>query len=676
MSPVIPLAAARQRPAGTAARTAPAPDPDLRLGEHLLASGALSPETLHQALAEHSRMDIGFDRFLLAKGHVSAEDLDHALACQYRAGRADFTALPPDPRLIDVLGAARCLRDGVLPWRRVAGATLIATCRPEQFAEEVRKLPAALMPAIMVLCRQEELAQAIARQRAPLLACAAESRVSDQESCRFWYGTGPRAAVAIGLAVLAIATLLAPLTLLAGLTLWAVACMILGSALKLMAAIAQMRARRGTGVPDAETMPTIARLPTVSILVPLYRETEIAPRLIARLARLDYPKPLLDICLVTEANDTATRSMLERADLPHWMRTVTVPEGQLKTKPRALNYALEFCHGSIIGVYDAEDAPAPDQIRKVVDHFHSRGPEVACLQGVLDFYNARTNWLARCFTVEYASWFRVILPGLARLGLPVPLGGTTLFFRRRALESLGGWDAHNVTEDADLGLRLARHGFRTEFLDSVTEEEANCRAWPWVRQRSRWLKGYAMTWTAHMRRPYQLWRQLGGRGFLGVQLLFLGTLSQFMLAPLLWSFWGLAFGWGHPLAAMLPHGGMTALFIAFLMAELVNLGVSALGLSFAGKRGLVVWVPTLHLYFPLASLASYKAVWEMAVKPFFWDKTRHGLYGRTGEDVEATRIIGKVRKRLRRRAVPITLPPDANPRHGEDGSRTQSRYGA
>jgi cellulose synthase/poly-beta-1,6-N-acetylglucosamine synthase-like glycosyltransferase len=190
-----------------------------------------------------------------------------------------------------------------------------------------------------------------------------------------------------------------------------------------------------------------------------------------------------------------------------------VPLGTLQTKPRALNYALSFAKGSIIGVYDAEDAPAPDQLHVVVNRFAQRGPEVVCLQGQLDFYNSHSNWLAHCFTVEYATWFRIMLPSLERLGLAIPLGGTTLFFRRDILESLGGWDAHNVTEDADLGIRLARHGYRTEIIDTVTQEEANARAWPWVKQRSHWLKGYAITYGVHMRSPLKLWRDLGAWRF-------------------------------------------------------------------------------------------------------------------------------------------------------------------
>jgi glycosyltransferase XagB len=273
------------------------------------------------------------------------------------------------------------------------------------------------------------------------------------------------------------------------------------------------------------------------------------------------------------------------------MRQILVPPGTVRTKPRALNYALDFCRGSIVGVYDAEDAPAPDQLRRVVRRFRESPPEVACLQGVLDFYNARTNWLSRCFTIDYATWFRIVLPGIARLGFVIPLGGTTLFFRRAALERLGGWDAHNVTEDADLGLRLARHGYRCELIDSVTEEEANCRAIPWIRQRSRWLKGYALTWISHMRRPGLLLRDLGLWKFMGVQILFLGTLSTFLLAPLVWSFWLLPFGLPHPLAGIVPWWLFVALGSAFLLTELVNIAASAVAVSSAKHRWLIPRCP-------------------------------------------------------------------------------------
>jgi cellulose synthase/poly-beta-1,6-N-acetylglucosamine synthase-like glycosyltransferase len=368
----------------------------------------------------------------------------------------------------------------------------------------------------------------------------------------------------------------------------------------------------------------------VSIIVALYRESDIAGRLVRRLARLDYPEALLDVILAVEAADHLTRDALDAAELPPWMRIVVVPEGEVKTKPRALNHALDHARGAIIGVYDAEDAPEPDQIRKVVARFQSTDSKVACLQGVLDYYNPRTNWLSRCFTIEYAGWFRLILPGIARLGLVVPLGGTTLFFRRDVLEALGGWDAHNVTEDADLGIRLARHGYRTELVETVTGEEANCRAIPWIKQRSRWIKGYMITWAVHMRDPQLLWRQLGPRAFLGVQIMFLGTIAQFLLAPLMWMLLLVPFGLGGNLVAALPPAVFWTMASAFILSEAANLTIGIVGLSRTRHKLSWWWVPTMKLYFPLATLAAYRAVVELVTRPFYWDKTTHGLFDHHG----------------------------------------------
>jgi cellulose synthase/poly-beta-1,6-N-acetylglucosamine synthase-like glycosyltransferase len=406
----------------------------------------------------------------------------------------------------------------------------------------------------------------------------------------------------------------------------AVLTLALSTGLKLAAFIANLQAPAPAPAPKAISFAHQAHLPSVSILVALYRESDIAARLVQRLGRLDYPRALLDVVLGVEEDDTLTRQALTRADLPGWMRVVVTPAGRVKTKPRALNHALTQCKGSIVGVYDAEDAPAADQIRKVVNRFAQSGPKVACLQGALDFYNPTKSWLARCFTVEYAAWFRVILPGMQRLGLPLPLGGTTLFFRREVLESLGAWDAYNVTEDADLGIRLARHGYRTEIIASTTFEEANCQGLSWVNQRSRWVKGYMMTYITHMRAPKRLWRDLGARGFLGFQIVFLGSIVQALLAPVLWSFWAFFLGIGHPLSGVLGPRALFGLTVFFMGCEALSTAVGVLGLKRSGQKISALWVPTLALYFPLQSLAAYKAAYEMLVKPFYWDKTPHGAF--------------------------------------------------
>jgi cellulose synthase/poly-beta-1,6-N-acetylglucosamine synthase-like glycosyltransferase len=330
------------------------------------------------------------------------------------------------------------------------------------------------------------------------------------------------------------------------------------------------------------------------------------------------------VVLVLEEKDTKTRQMIEAVSLPRWMRVVRVPDGSLKTKPRALNYALGHTRGDIIGILDAEDAPATDQIERVVEAFHLAPPEVACVQGILDFYNAQSNWIARCFTIEYATWFRVVLAGAARLGLPIPLGGTTVFLKRAALNHVGGWDAHNVTEDADLGIRLARFGYRTYLIPTVTREEANNRFIPWIRQRSRWLKGYIVTYRVHMRRPFQLLRDLGARKFIGVQVFFLTTILQFTLAPALWSFWLVCFGYSTPFLEAFPPDWTKGLVALFLFSELVSLLTGFLAVARTQHEKLMPWVPMMFFYFPMGVFAVYKAWSEIVFKPFYWDKTEHG----------------------------------------------------
>jgi cellulose synthase/poly-beta-1,6-N-acetylglucosamine synthase-like glycosyltransferase len=208
------------------------------------------------------------------------------------------------------------------------------------------------------------------------------------------------------------------------------------------------------------------------------------------------------------------------------------------------------------------------------------------------------------------------------MGCVIPLGGTTLFFKRRELEQLGGWDAHNVTEDADLGLRLARHGYRTELIDTTTWEEANCRPWSWVKQRSRWLKGFAVTWSVHMREPRRLLAELGLYRFVMLQVFYSIALAPFLLAPVFWSYLALTISGAHPAQdwQVLPW-----LIAGFFVAELINLGLHAAATHRPAHRHLMRWTPTMSLYFLLGTVAAYKALYELVFRPFFWDKTQHGL---------------------------------------------------
>lgn len=396
------------------------------------------------------------------------------------------------------------------------------------------------------------------------------------------------------------------------------------TALRVSAIIAMKRRKPIPSFLSDTTSNDMQAPPRVTILVPLFRESKILPILIENLKALDYPQEFLEIKLLLEQVDTVTNDALKNLTLPPFIDVLTIPKDWLQTKPKAMNYALPFCTGDIIGIYDAEDRPEPDQIRKVVKHFKLAPANVACVQGTLDFFNSRDNWMARCFTIDYAMWFQVLLRGVQTLGIPIPLGGTTIFFRRHILIEIGGWDAHNVTEDAELGMRLARFGYRCEMLDSTTWEEATCAPISWIRQRSRWLKGYAMTWASHMRAPVKLWHELGAAGFVGFQIIMLAGLTSYLAAPLFVALWFSVFGWDIVPVSELPNWFWISFITAMIVGELVMFVIAAMAVATKGKRHLLPYIVSLPFYWLLGAIASYKAAIEVVFAPFYWDKTSHG----------------------------------------------------
>ena len=590
----------------------------------LVDRGALSASDAALARDMRRFCDAPLDRILIAEGLVTQGDLLDSHARHFRSRKLGEEALSALAPISTGTAPQVLLAHAVLPVQDRDGKPALVCGNPEPLEKARAALPAYLRRARILMAPRDAVLARIAALHREELTMAAQSRVPEIESCRSWGAAYGRrlTLVLAALAALGAVAFLFPVALFGALVGWAAFTLIV-SALFKTAAFAT-RLAEGPVKPVLGTGNAKVPLPRVSILVPLFRETEIAHALIARLTQLTYPKCLLDVILVLEEEDDLTRQTLAQIDLPSWIRAVVVPDGRPRTKPRAMNYALYFCEGDIIGIFDAEDAPDPDQITRVARHFQQSPPDVVCLQGILDYYNPRQNWLARCFTMEYAAWFRVLLPGMARLGFAIPLGGTTLYFKRHALEALGGWDAHNVTEDADLGFRLARHGFRTEMVATVTDEEANCRPWAWVKQRSRWLKGYMTTYLVHMRQPRTLHRQLGAWRFWGFQAHFVAALSQFMLAPFLWSFWLVFFGLPHPLDPVLSRTALMAFGGLFLAIEAINLTIYAAAVSGPKHRHLLPWVPTMHFYWPLGAIAAYKALYELILKPFFWDKTAHG----------------------------------------------------
>ncbi len=369
-----------------------------------------------------------------------------------------------------------------------------------------------------------------------------------------------------------------------------------------------------------------ATLPTFTIFVPAYKEPDVLPTLMSNLAALDYPKELLQILLLLEADDDETIAAAHAHAMEDHVEIVLIPPSQPRTKPKALNYALNRATGDIITIYDAEDRPEPQQLRKVAATFAACGPEVACVQAELAFFNADENIITRWFATEYAMWFRQFLPGLAAVDAAIPLGGTSNHMRRELLTGLFAWDPYNVTEDADLGVRLRRRGYRVAVLDSITEEEANVDFVNWIKQRSRWYKGYAQTWLVHMRHPVQLVRELGFVNFIRFNCFVGGTPLLALLNPVSW-FLLLLWFMLQPqflidvMPAPIYYSGLLVWIVGNSLLYYLNLAMAFdLGLKRVFRAALL-----LPVYWAMMSLAAVKAILQLVVNPDYWEKTEHGL---------------------------------------------------
>ncbi len=391
------------------------------------------------------------------------------------------------------------------------------------------------------------------------------------------------------------------------------------------------------------------KLPVYTILVPLYKEPAVADKIIRHIELLDYPKHKLDVKLLLEENDTDTIAAVNSLDLPPRYSVMVIPHSLPKTKPKACNHGLYAAKGEFLVIYDAEDRPEPDQLKKAVYAFKKQGQKVACLQGKLNYFNPYQNTLTRWFTIEYTAWFDLYLPGLHALGVPIPLGGTTNHFRTEILRSLGGWDPFNVTEDCDLGIRIHAEGYTTKVLDTTTWEEANSRLGNWIRQRSRWVKGYAQTHLVHMRNPFKLLYRLGVKNFVSFLLTVGGLPMMLLLNPIYWviglvylSLMSIDYLSGHMGDEMLawkmlytspqddPFWSSVSVifFVVTWVLVSANLLFVFINVLACRQRSLDHLIPLAFLspiYWIFISIAAWKGFIQLFTNPFYWEKTVHGL---------------------------------------------------
>nr|WP_267106455.1 glycosyltransferase family 2 protein [Xanthomonas sacchari] len=609
------------------------------IGEALVAAGVIDPPQLQNALALQARWRSRLGDVVLAQRGVAPLRFYTVLAQHFGLNFANLLKQPIDPALFQPERLADYAQRLVLPWREEDGQLVLAVADPgpETFAwaratygEQVRFVGTSKFDIVWSL--QQHADAQLTHDALNLLAEHAPEHSARQVITR------AQSVFLVALTVvLAAALALWPLvTLIALNTLIAVA-FLATFGLKLVLAWRGARRRIDIKVSDEEVAALGDEdLPVYTVLVPMYKEPDVLPILANALRRLDYPTSKLDVKLVLEADDTETIEAAKALGLEAFFEIIRVPPSQPKTKPKACNYALRFARGQMLTIYDAEDKPEPDQLKRVVAAFRKSPADVACIQARLNYYNADENWLTRMFTLEYTLWFDFYLPALETLRIPIPLGGTSNHFRLDILRKVHAWDPYNVTEDADLGVRLTQQGYRVSVVNSTTFEEANVSIPNWIRQRSRWLKGYMQTWLVHMRDPVQLYRSTGVRGFWGFQLFVGGTFFTALAAPLMWLSYGLWLAVGSKFFD--PFFPPALLYLSLLNLLLGNGFLIYMTLVAAFKRDyfrLAPYALTVPLYWLLQSIAAYKGLWQLIRNPFYWEKTTHGISKHMAEERRA-----------------------------------------
>jgi glycosyltransferase involved in cell wall biosynthesis len=500
--------------------------PRLRIGEMLITAGLLSGRQLGEALQKQQEWGSRLGDTVLALGWVRPYDFYRVLARHFDLKFVNLIDYPAADLLFDSREYQDYAQHLYLPWRLHEGILWIATAEPG--SRHLREYWGSRPDVAFVVTSKFDILWELQRVAGPVFSQQAVFRLAqtDPEHSASVVVTRPQKLTAVLLLLLLIlAFCMVPLE----------AAVVANAAVNLLLCLVfvfrtllcwiscdddvgmVISARDVSGQRDAN-------LPVYTVLVPMYKEPKVLPILASALKKMNYPLSKLDIKLVLEENDFETIAAAKALALDATFEIIRVPHSEPKTKPKACNYALRFARGKYLTIYDAEDKPEPDQLKKAVAAFRKLGDKTACIQARLNYFNARENWLTRMFTLEYSLWFDMFLPALDRLQVPIPLGGTSNHFDIDKLREVGAWDPFNVTEDADLGLRFAALGYHVGVVNSVTYEEANSHLGNWIRQRSRWIKGYIQTWLVNMRHPVRLYRKVGFRGFSSLHLFVGGSI--------------------------------------------------------------------------------------------------------------------------------------------------------
>lgn len=599
--------------------------------ELLVDSGLITGEQLAIARAAKAKTGSHIDDVLVSQGMLSIDLLRHQVARAWSIPPLDVAQPYLERDLVKQWSGQMMLAENWMPVRRAFDGTIVVATARVPDAQRRAQIEGTLgEPAHYEAATSTDIRRLVLQTFEREIADEAANtlfRQNPELSARVTFSRGQKITFAvIGVILLALLAFF-PVQVGIGAILAISLVFLAGTVFKFVVAMLGAKFDVVERVSDADVAAlTDLELPKYTVLVPVFREANIVAQLVANLGKIDYPVDKLEVLVLIEEEDHLTRDAFLGANPPPHFQIVTIPKGSPQTKPRACNVGLYFATGDYLVIYDAEDTPEPDQLKKAVVAFRRGGDKTVCVQASLNYFNADENALTRMFTLEYSYWFDYMLAGLDAADLPIPLGGTSNHFRTSALIELGGWDPYNVTEDADLGIRASALGYRVGVVNSTTMEEANTSVPNFIRQRSRWIKGYMQTTLVHARRPRRLIREIGWRRFLSFALLIGGTPATFLgVLPLYVVTVFTVFIPAEVLGQFFPVWLLWLCLVNFIIGNSVMVYLSMMGPYKRGTFELILWATINPLYWILHSIAAYKGLWQLITKPHYWEKTEHGL---------------------------------------------------
>jgi cellulose synthase/poly-beta-1,6-N-acetylglucosamine synthase-like glycosyltransferase len=603
----------------------------LQIGQLLLQKHLIDNKQLDEALQSQQRTGERLGKILISMGFINRLVLAEILAEQYHLSLINLRTQKLNPSVVRLLDEGTARSKQCLPVKWIGNRLLVAMVDPSQEAVKAELQRKLNYPLIFAVTSEFDIDWALDHvYRATYLENSIAGLLyRNPEDSAFQTFTNIQLIAAIlFILLILVAAFIAPIKFFILLNAIAGVFYLATTIYRLWLAARSNSEALTIKVSEEEIAALDDNdLPIYTVMIPVFHEKEVLAQLIQSIESLNYPKEKLDVKLLFEESDSETIQAAKEVHPPGYIEFIIVPDAIPRTKPKALNYGLVAARGTYTVIYDAEDSPDPDQLKQAVLAFRRSSSDVICLQARLNYYNSHQNLLTRLFTIEYSMWFDLVLPGLDSTNVPIPLGGTSNHFITEKLRELGAWDPFNVTEDADLGIRLYKRKYRTAIIDSTTYEEANSDLWNWVRQRSRWEKGYMQTWLVSMRHPVQFYKSLGLKAFLSFQITIGGSPFILIINPVYWlitTIWFL--GKWSVIQNFFPG---VVFYMSLFNMFTGNFFFIYLNLLATYRRkyyDLSKYALLSPIYWFFMSVAAWRAMGQLITQPFYWEKTVHGLH--------------------------------------------------